>query len=231
MSSSPQRLTLSARVAVGGAVLLLFAVLALGFARLAGLLGVGRGETITSPVVETTNVPAAPMADPAGNAASASGRLADDPSAPTTTPGTAPTTTGPDQVPSPSSTAPSSPSLPPRWPDALPDPGQHTVVVHETDFADRWVLGMPGGMNLVAGRFLADLSELGWDVDTVVTQAGVTAVAVRGDERLSVVVRTGDTGLPANWASVEVIYQPRLPDFEVPPTSTTTPQDQARKGA
>jgi hypothetical protein len=238
VSSSPQRLSLTSRVVVAVAVLVLFAVLATGFARLATLAGVGRPDSDPVPSVV---VAAGEAAAPTPGVASASGQLAADPMNPASSPASS-TTPSPATSPSvptlpgaapAATTVPSQAgaALPPRWPQSLPDPGQHTVVSHEAGFANRWVLGMPGGMSLLAGRFLAELGELGWELDTVVTQAGVTAIGVKGDERISVVFREPTGDLPASWSSVEVIYQPRLPEFEVPTTSTTTPEERARKGS
>jgi hypothetical protein len=228
---------MSARVAVALSIAVLTLVLTGGFARLAGVAGVG---TSTEPPTQTSEPRPEGVAD---GATTASGVLAPgDTDGTTPTPSPDPASTGPratDPLSTENTTQPASPTtlpntptaLPPMWPQTLPAPGQHTVVVHDIEPTPRWVLGLPGGLNLVGGRFLAELKDLGWETETVVTPSGITTVGSRNAERLSLVFRPGARDLPQGWSSLEVIYQPMMSDFEVPPTSTTTPEQSARKGA
>lgn len=225
-------LSISARIAVALSIAVLTLVLTGGFARLAGVAGVG---TPAEPSTQTSE----PRTDSgADGAATASGALAPgDTKGTTPTPSTGlastdPLSTGSTTLPSSPETLPNTPTaLPPMWPQTLPAPGQHTVVVHDIEPTPRWVLGLPGGLNLAGGRFLAELKDLGWEIETVVTPSGITTVGSRNAERLSLVFRPGDGAIPQGWSSLEVIYQPMLPDFQIPPTSTTTPEQSARKGA
>lgn len=119
--------------------------------------------------------------------------------------------------------------LPPRWPVSLPDPGQHVLLGLEGDGEDRWLLAVPGNANLSGGRFIAGLEDLDWDVSAVATGKTATAVGVRGQERVAVSIRPGGEVTPENWVLLEVVYQPTIPDFEVPPTSTLPPETEAAK--
>ena len=230
-------LSMSARVAVALAVTVLMLVLTGGFARLAKVAGVGSST-------QTSTQTAEPLTESAGasdGSATASGSLAPGGSTGTPPPTnvTPPEPTAADPTSTESTTLPASPTtlpntptaLPPMWPQTLPAPGQHIVLAHAIEPTPRWMLGLPGGLNLVGGRFLAGLQDLGWETETVVTLAGITTVGSRNAERLSLVLRPGGSDLPAGWSSLEIIYQPLMSDFEVPPTSTTTPEQGASKGA
>lgn len=221
----------SARLAVTLSVLVLFVTLASAFAALTSKLWSApapQSAPVTSPADAASGTPAglpdpsAPIADPAaGSAASATGSLAPDPSASTAAPSStaSPTT----------SSVPEQDGPPSQWPDALPDVGEHRELAYYPGPAQRWVLGVPDGANLTAGRLVADLEEMGWEMTLVVTDAGITAVGERGEERVSLVFRSLGAQLPENWSGLEVIYQQSLPDFELPPT--TTPQEAVRRGA
>ncbi len=216
------------RVAVVVAVVVLFAVLIGGFARLGSLLGFD--EPLTAPP------PSAPPSTlPSSGPASVTGRVL--PGVPTTTPVGAgsPSTTLPSGA---SPTDPADPvdpaagaagQLPPRWPVSLPDPGEHRLLGVETTDEDRWMLAVPGNVPLAGGRFVAALEDLGWEVTAMSTPRTMTVVAAQGSERVSVTLRHTAEGLPDGWLLMDVVYQPTLPEFEPPPSSTIPPENEVTR--
>lgn len=208
-------------------LLVVFAVLLLGFARLASVLG------FDEPVIAPPGPPETTLPSP--GAASVTATLPPVPATGIPAAGLDPST--PSSVPpspgaSSSSTLPADPvsaKLPPRWPLSLPDPGEHVVLGIESEQEDRWLLAVPGNAPLAGGRFLAALEELEWDVSTISTPRTVTAVGTRDQERVAVSMRPGGELAPDGWLLLEVVYQPTIPDFEVPPSSTVPPEQEATK--
>jgi len=121
------------------------------------------------------------------------------------------------------------PVRPEKWPESFPDLGEHKVVSFEDGPERRWVIDLPGGAQLAAGGFLADMQERGWKVTTVTTPNTVTSVASLESSRASVTLRSGDPGLAAGWSRMEVVYLERLPDFDIPSVTPPTDEEAARK--
>jgi hypothetical protein len=210
------------RAAAIVALLIVFALLIAGFARLARFAGLERpvGETVSSlPGAPPTGASPAPTVVPPpssvpppsvpSNGTPSSPVGTTDPSSPTTLPGES--------------------ALPPRWPVSLPDPGEHVLLGAEGDGEDRWLLAVPGNATLSGGRFIGGLEDLDWDVTAVSTGRTATAVGKRGQERVAVSIRPGGELAPDGWVLLEVVYQPVMPDFEVPPTSTLPPEKEAAR--
>lgn len=222
----------SERVVVLLAAAVLFAVLIGGFARLGAFLGFDEPVSEPPPTLPSTTMPAPGVASVTGSV------LPADPSTPS--PGAAPSSTLPG-VPSPTLPGATTPSpgasttsvptsaLPPRWPVSLPDPGEHRLLALESEEEDRWLLAVPGNVPLAGGRFVAGLEDLDWEVDAVATPRTLTAVGTREQERVSVTIRPGGDSLPAGWLLLDVVYQPTIPDFETPPTSSIPPEDEVTK--
>jgi len=220
------------RVVVLLAGVVLFAVLLGGFARLGAFLGLDKPVSAPPPTLPSST-PTVP------DAASVTGSVL--PASPSTpTPGTAPSVSLPPI--SPSSSLPATPgaspssstsvpasTLPPRWPVSLPDPGEHRLLAIESEQEDRWLLAVPGNVPLAGGRFVAGLEDLDWEVDAVSTPRTLTAVGTREQERVSVTIRPGGDSLPAGWLLLDVVYQPTIPDFETPPSSSIPPEDEVTK--
>lgn len=226
---SPRR---SERVVVLLAAAVLFAVLIGGFARLGAFLGFDDPVSEPPPTLPSTPPPAPGVASVTGSVLPAdpgSSTPSSLPAAPSTLPG-APSTPA-STPPSPGAPATSVPSstLPPRWPVSLPDPGEHRLLAIESEQEDRWLLAVPGNVPLAGGRFVAGLEGLDWDVDAVATPRTLTAVGTREQERVSVTIRPGGDSLPAGWLLLDVVYQPTIPDFETPPTSSIPPEDEVTK--
>lgn len=230
----------SERVAVVLASFVLFAVLIGGFARLAGVLGLDDPVVNPPPTLPSSTLPSSGVAsatgsvlpaDPGAAQPSPTGSL---PSPSVGAPGVTPPVTSvpasgsPSSGVSPSSTTPGN-GLPPRWPVSLPDPGEHRLLGIESEEEDRWLLAVPGNVPLAGGRFVAGLEELDWEVGAVSTPRTLTAVGTRGDERVSVTLRPGGDGLPAGWLLLDVVYQPTIPEFETPPSSSIPPEDEVTK--
>jgi hypothetical protein len=226
-SNASGQQTRSERVLVLLAATVLFAVLIGGFARLGALFG------FDEPVVEPPpTLPSAPLNESGVSSVTGSvlpaspSSLAPDPAVPTTLPSTPETSQSEVTSPVPNA-APS--ALPPRWPVSLPDPGEHRLLAVESDQEDRWLLAVPGNVALAGGRFVAGLEDLDWSVDAVATPRTLTAVGTRKQERVSVTIRPGGDGLPAGWLLLDVVYQPTIPDFETPPSSSVPPEDEVTK--
>lgn len=221
----------SERVAVLLAAVVLFGVLVGGFARLGSLIGIDDAVSEPPPPPSTT-LPAPGVASVTGSVLPATPGASIPvplPNTPSTLPGT---TASPGTTPLNPGTSPTSvpgSGLPPRWPVSLPDPGEHRLLGIESEQEDRWLLAVPGNVPLAGGRFVAGLEELDWDVDAVSTPRTLTAVGTREQERVSVTIRPGGESLPAGWLLLDVVYQPTIPDFETPPTSSIPPEDEVTK--
>lgn len=215
------------RVLVLFAATVLFAVFVGGFARLGAFVGFDEPVVEPPPTLPSTPFNESGVSSVTGSVLPASpSSLAADPVVPTTLPST-PGTSQPGVTSLVPNTEPS--ALPPRWPVSLPDPGEHRLLAVESDQEDRWLLAVPGNVALAGGRFVAALKDLDWSVDAVVTPRTLTAVGTREQERVSVTLRPGDGGLPAGWLLLDVVYQPTVPDFETPPSSSVPPEDEVTK--
>lgn len=221
--ASPRALRPQERLLAAVSLLVLFVLLVAGFARLAGLAGLDETPGSPPPSIPVAPVDPSAAASPAPPATASGGSAA----SPSSIPSSVPLPTVPSSTPG-ASRSPTT-DLPPRWPVSLPDPGQHVLLGLEGDGEDRWLLAVPGNANLSGGRFIAGLEELDWDVSAVATGKTATAVGVRGQERVAVSIRPGGDLTPENWVLLEVVYQPTIPDFEVPPTSTLPPEEEAAK--
>lgn len=213
------------RLLAAVSLLVLFALLVAGFARLAGLAGLDETPGPPPPSIPVAPVDSSAAASPAppGSVSASGGSAASPSSIPSSVPFPTVSSSVPGASPSPTT------GLPPRWPVSLPDPGQHVLLGLEGDGEDRWLLAVPGNANLSGGRFIAGLEDLDWDVSAVATGKTATAVGGRGQERVAVSIRPGGELTPENWVLLEVVYQPTIPDFEVPPTSTLPPEAEAAK--
>lgn len=123
--------------------------------------------------------------------------------------------------------------LPPGWPAGLPVP-EDVAVLGATQTGEkewRWVFGTSRNWPLAGGRIIEQLTEAGWEIELMSSASGVTVLARRGAERLSVAIRPGTPDLPAGWGLIEMIHQAEPQPVEPPAPDPDQERAEAEKEA